>query len=91
MIRITKEFKFEMAHALHAYDGLCKNIHGHSYRLWVTVKGDVKNEKGHTKDGMVMDLHRTLQSRVRLIRSFVREGVTSRGVRRQRVLYSRRG
>ena len=55
MIRITKEFKFEMAHALHAYDGLCKNIHGHSYRLWVTVKGDVKNEKGHTKDGMVMD------------------------------------
>ena len=44
-----------MAHALHAYDGLCKNIHGHSYRLWVTVKGKVKNEKGHTKDGMVMD------------------------------------
>jgi 6-pyruvoyltetrahydropterin/6-carboxytetrahydropterin synthase len=55
MIRITKEFKFEMAHALHGYDGLCKNIHGHSYRLWVTVKGDVKNENGHTKDGMVMD------------------------------------
>ena len=55
MIRITKEFKFEMAHALHAYDGLCKNIHGHSYRLWVTVKGKVKNDHGHTKDGMVMD------------------------------------
>ncbi len=55
MIRITKKFKFEMAHALHGYDGLCKNIHGHSYRLWVTVKGEVKNEKGHTKDGMVMD------------------------------------
>lgn len=54
-IRITKEFKFEMAHALHGYDGLCKNIHGHSYRLWVTVKGKVKNELGHTKDGMVMD------------------------------------
>ena len=44
-----------MAHALHAYDGLCKNIHGHSYRLWVTVKGKVKNDQGHTKDGMVMD------------------------------------
>ena len=40
-IRITKEFKFEMAHALHGYDGLCKNIHGHSYRLWVTVIGDI--------------------------------------------------
>ena len=55
MIRITKEFKFEMAHALHAYDGLCKNIHGHSYKLWVTVKGKVRNENGHVKDGMVID------------------------------------
>ena len=55
MIRITKEFKFEMAHALHGYDGLCKNIHGHSYKLWVTVKGEVMKEKGHKKDGMVID------------------------------------
>ena len=45
----------EMAHALHGYDGLCKNIHGHSYRLWVTVIGNVLDEKGHTKDGMVVD------------------------------------
>jgi len=55
MIRITKEFKFEMAHALHGYDGLCKNIHGHSYKLWVTIRGEVRKEKGHQKDGMVMD------------------------------------
>lgn len=55
MIRITKEFKFEMAHALHGYDGLCKNIHGHSYRLWVTIKGHILESKGHKKDGMVMD------------------------------------
>ena len=55
MIRITKEFKFEMAHALHGYDGLCKNIHGHSYKLWVTIRGDVLKEKSHKKDGMVMD------------------------------------
>jgi len=54
-VRITKEFKFEMAHALHGYDGLCANIHGHSYRLWVTVRGDVKKEDKHIKDGMVMD------------------------------------
>jgi len=54
-IRITKEFKFEMAHALHGYDGLCKNIHGHSYKLRVTVRGNVRQEKGHKKDGMVMD------------------------------------
>jgi len=55
MIRITKLFKFEMAHALHGYDGLCKNIHGHSYRLWVSVRGKKRDEKGHTHDGMVMD------------------------------------
>ena len=55
VVRITKEFKFEMAHALYGYDGLCANIHGHSYRLWVTVKGEAKNENGHTKDGMLMD------------------------------------
>lgn len=55
MIRITKEFKFEMAHALFGYDGLCKNIHGHSYRLWVTIKGNVLKEVNHTKDGMVLD------------------------------------
>jgi len=55
MVRITKAFKFEMAHALHGYDGLCKNIHGHSYRLWVTIRGEIKNEKGHKKEGMVLD------------------------------------
>ena len=55
MIRITKEFKFEMAHALHGYDGLCKNIHGHSYKLWVTIRGAVLNERTHKKDGLVMD------------------------------------
>ena len=54
-IRITKEFKFEMAHALFGYDGLCKNIHGHSYRLWVTVIGNVLEEENHVKNGMVLD------------------------------------
>ncbi len=54
-IRITKVFKFEMAHALHGYDGLCKNIHGHSYRLWVTIRGNVLDEKGHKKNGMLLD------------------------------------
>ena len=55
MIRITKEFKFEMAHALYGYDGLCKTIHGHSYRLWVSIRGEVMNRRGEKKDGMVMD------------------------------------
>ena len=44
-----------MAHALYGYDGLCANIHGHSYRLWVTIRGEIRKEYGHTKDGMLMD------------------------------------
>lgn len=54
-IRITKEFKFETAHSLPGYDGLCKNIHGHSYELLVTVAGYPIKEKNHPKRGMVMD------------------------------------
>ncbi len=54
-IRITKEFKFEMAHALKGYDGPCKNIHGHSYELKVTIIGQPIKEEGHPKLGMVMD------------------------------------
>lgn len=54
-IRLTKEFNFEMAHALKGYDGPCKNIHGHSYQLDVTIIGEPINEEGHAKLGMVMD------------------------------------
>ncbi len=54
-IRITKIFKFETAHALSGYDGLCKNIHGHSYELQVTVSGYPIEEAQHPKLGMVMD------------------------------------
>jgi 6-pyruvoyltetrahydropterin/6-carboxytetrahydropterin synthase len=54
-IRITKEFRFEAAHALSDYDGPCKSIHGHSYELSVTVKGSPYNDPGSPKNGMVMD------------------------------------
>ena len=54
-IRLTKEFGFECSHALKNYDGLCRNIHGHSYRLFVTIAGFTKNVPNHPKDGMVMD------------------------------------
>jgi len=54
-IRVTKEFKFEAAHALLGYDGLCKNIHGHSYILYVTVIGKPIENINDTKLGMVYD------------------------------------
>ncbi|MBN2637494.1 MAG: 6-carboxytetrahydropterin synthase [Bacteroidales bacterium] len=55
IIRITKEFKFESAHALKDYDGLCRNIHGHSYELKVTVAGTAIKDETSPKLGMVMD------------------------------------
>ncbi len=54
-IRLTKEFTFEMAHQLEGYDGLCRNIHGHSYKLEVTVIGTPIGDRTHPKYGMVMD------------------------------------
>lgn len=54
-IRLTKEFKFEMAHALKGYDGPCRNIHGHSYELVVTVAGEPISDRASPKLGMVMD------------------------------------
>jgi 6-pyruvoyltetrahydropterin/6-carboxytetrahydropterin synthase len=54
-IRITKEFRFEMAHALLNYDGMCSNIHGHSYQLSVTLIGEPVNNPADPKNGMVID------------------------------------
>jgi 6-pyruvoyltetrahydropterin/6-carboxytetrahydropterin synthase len=55
IIRITKEFSFEAAHALHGYDGPCKSIHGHSYGLSVTVCGTPIRDEKSPKNGMIMD------------------------------------
>jgi 6-pyruvoyltetrahydropterin/6-carboxytetrahydropterin synthase len=55
MIQVTKEFSFEMAHALEGHDGACSRIHGHSYRLWVTVTGEPSTDSASPKQGMVVD------------------------------------
>ena len=54
-IKITKQFSFEMAHALRNYDGLCRNIHGHSYKMDITLAGQPLQDESSPKNGMVMD------------------------------------
>jgi len=54
-IRITKQFSFETGHALYGYDGKCKNVHGHSYKLSVTVIGKPISDSTNVKFGMVID------------------------------------
>ena len=50
---ITKQFRFEAAHSLPNHDGKCKNVHGHSYVLEVTISGE-KHISG-PKEGMILD------------------------------------
>lgn len=69
-IRLTKEFSFEAAHALEGYDGACREIHGHSYRLFVTVKGEPLTDEYDPKHGMVMDFG--------LLKRIVNEQIVSR-------------
>lgn len=68
-IRVTKQFGFEMSHALLNYDGLCRNIHGHSYKLQVTVNGEPVDEPGNSKDGMVIDFS--------LLKKLIQENIIS--------------
>jgi 6-pyruvoyltetrahydropterin/6-carboxytetrahydropterin synthase len=46
---ITKEFTFDSAHKLQGYAGKCANLHGHTYKLQVSVQGKLN------KQGMVID------------------------------------
>jgi len=49
MIKIGKEYRWEMSHHLQFYDGLCKNIHGHSYKMIIELEGEID------KNGIVLD------------------------------------
>lgn len=55
MIRLTKIFHFEMAHAIHGYEGACKNIHGHSYQLHVTIASPNSYDDYIPAPGIVID------------------------------------
>jgi 6-pyruvoyltetrahydropterin/6-carboxytetrahydropterin synthase len=54
-LRVTKRFCFDAAHALLNYDGPCRNIHGHSYVLQITILGTTMKTEGHPKNGLVID------------------------------------
>ncbi|HNX30998.1 MAG TPA: 6-carboxytetrahydropterin synthase QueD [Holophaga sp.] len=47
---VRKEYRFEAAHFIHNHPGRCRNLHGHSYRLFVSVEGPVDAETGMVLD-----------------------------------------
>lgn len=55
MLQVTKIFRFETAHAIHGYNGHCKNIHGHSYVLHVTVGTNIGDIAYLPKPGFIID------------------------------------
>jgi len=54
-IRVTKQFTFDMAHALEGYNGLCRHIHGHTYHLRITLLGCVGDVDSSCGEGFVLD------------------------------------
>jgi 6-pyruvoyltetrahydropterin/6-carboxytetrahydropterin synthase len=52
-VQIRKQFAFEAAHVLPYHNGKCSRLHGHSYRLDVTVEGALAADGPAT--GMVVD------------------------------------
>src|SRR5260370_17632988 len=52
---ITKIFSFESAHHLPGHRGKCARLHGHSYRLEITLRGPIKDSLGASDHGMVTD------------------------------------
>ncbi|OYT10569.1 MAG: 6-pyruvoyl tetrahydropterin synthase [Bacteroidetes bacterium 4572_112] len=50
-MKISKEFIWEMSHRISEHKGLCKNIHGHTYKMAVKLKGEP------AEDGMLLDYY----------------------------------
>jgi len=55
MLQLTKIFHFEMAHAIHGYAGACKNIHGHSYQLQVSISRKNQLDRYIPSTGFLID------------------------------------
>lgn len=54
-MKVTKEVTFDSAHMLSNYSGKCRNLHGHTYKLQVTVEGPTAAEGN--EEGMVTDFN----------------------------------
>jgi len=50
-MKIAKEFRWEMGHRLPNHKGLCRNMHGHSYKMIVELEGEI------LQNGMIIDFY----------------------------------
>lgn len=61
MYQIAKDLTIEMGHRLQNHTGKCRNLHGHSYKIEVTVESEKLHNVGH-KEGMVEDYYSLKQA-----------------------------
>lgn len=54
-VTVCKSFTFDSAHQLVGHKGKCSNLHGHTYKLEVMLKGVPSSEEGASDEGFVMD------------------------------------
>jgi 6-pyruvoyltetrahydropterin/6-carboxytetrahydropterin synthase len=54
-VSVCKIFTFDSAHQLIGHKGKCSNLHGHTYKLEVVLKGKPSTEAGHSDEGFVVD------------------------------------
>jgi 6-pyruvoyltetrahydropterin/6-carboxytetrahydropterin synthase len=72
MFEVTVEQTFAAGHALREYKGKCENVHGHNYRVQVTVEGDRLNSIGLLVD--FVDLKRVVRQVIeRLDHQFIND------------------
>ncbi len=64
MVKIAKEFYWEMGHRLPKHDGLCRNLHGHSYKMRIEISGELNENQ------MVIDYFDLSQIAKKIIEPF---------------------
>ncbi len=52
---IVKQIEWDMGHRVLNHNSKCKNIHGHRYKMEVSLEGDIISEVGNSSEGMVLD------------------------------------
>lgn len=55
MLAISKTFEWDMGHRVTNHDSICKNLHGHRYKMIVTITGPLNDRQGESQQGMVLD------------------------------------
>jgi 6-pyruvoyltetrahydropterin/6-carboxytetrahydropterin synthase len=54
-IRISKTLEFDAGHRLPNHNSKCKNLHGHHYKIEITLEGPVNTEDNQSQQGMLID------------------------------------